>query len=116
MDTDFFPDFMACSDLYDVCNPVNNRCTGWNTTYSLLNFTHWVSTLDLNAQQEATFARMSALAVDNSIFDAVNGQPDALLATLSLVSTTGSLPLPDNQWRREVEGWFQTVLARYDIY
>lgn len=58
---------------------------------------------------------MGALAFDNSIFTATNGQPDALLAQLYFLSATGSLKLPKDQWHKEVKGWFEIVLARYQL-
>jgi hypothetical protein len=96
---------MACSETFQICNPVNDRCTGWNASVNLLERrAYWHSSLGLNEQQRATFLRMSALAYDNSIFTATNGQPDPLLAQMYLLSQTGSRKLPDNQWHREVQG------------
>ena len=95
-------DFMACSENYRICNPKKDKCTGWTTSVPLADYGHWREELELNDQQEATFMRMSALAFQDSIFTATNGQPNALLAQLYLLSATGSLKLPDNQWHAEV--------------
>lgn len=103
---------MACSEKYQVCNPAKKRCTGFNTTTAFFEVDHWRHALDLNEQQYATFIRLASLAYESSINSVTNGQVDQLLAQMYLISATGSLPVPKDQWHSEVRAWFQTVLAR----
>lgn len=88
-------------------------CFFRNTTIGIFDRSYWNNKLELNDQQLATFVRMTALALDNSITTATNGQSNPLLAQSHLISTTGSLKLPDTQWHTEARSWFETVLARY---
>lgn len=107
--------FLACSEKWQICNVRNDRCTGWSTTLDLLNTRHWEDTLGLNPVQNATFVRLaSAMGVAN-LHAAVFGVPDPLLASYNLISQTGSQALPNGHWRREVEGWFQSVLAKWQF-
>lgn len=107
---------LACSEKLQICNPRNGKCTGWNSTLSLNNFAYWSSPLGPTEQQNATYLRLAAIGLDGLMFNAVNGVPDPLLASAYLLSTTGSQPLPDGYWRAEVEGWFQSVLAKTQLY
>ena len=78
---------LACSETRQLCNPTNHKCTGWNTTLGLGDFTYWQQALDMTAEQNATFARLALTSIDCSIFGAVDGVPNPLLASVYQVSS-----------------------------
>lgn len=109
-------DLLACTEKWQLSNVRNNKSTGGDTTFNLIDKDYWGEQLDLNAAQQATYNRLSSMIYSSNIFNSVFGVPDSLLATYSLITQTGSQALPNGQWRREVEGWFQTVLAKWQFY
>lgn len=103
---------LACSTMQNFCNAHNKKCTGLRPLSDLYNVNHWISTLGLNAQQNGTYNRMLAASLTSTMYTAVNGIPDPLLASTALISPSASQPLPNDQWRTEVKGWFETVLSK----
>ncbi|KAF2716923.1 hypothetical protein K431DRAFT_234249, partial [Polychaeton citri CBS 116435] len=103
---------MACTEQYQICKPGQQDCTGWSGAMPLQNLTYWQQHLGLNPAQNATYFQFASFAYDSNIFYVTSGIADSLYATDYLATDAGSQPVPDNQWEKEAEGWFQTVLAR----
>lgn len=106
---------LACTEKWNLCNTRNGKCTDWDTALDLLDIQRWVDTLNLSPAQNATYNRVVDALFVSTMNSAVFGVPQPLLAGYSLLSQTGSQPLPDGHWRREVEGWFQSVLAKWQF-
>ncbi|KAK3049221.1 hypothetical protein LTR09_009399 [Extremus antarcticus] len=101
-----------CTDQYQICNENNGRCTGFSGLSALNEYTTQTTKLELSDRQGATYVRLNTLA---SMYSAVYGVPDSVLANGDLISTSTSKQLPNNQWAREVESWFQAVLSRFQL-
>lgn len=106
---------LACAEKWQVCNVRNSECTPWTTTLDLSDSDYWNDELGLNPTQQATHTRLISALLESSMYKAVFSVPDSLLAIYSLITTTGSQALPNTHWRREVEGWFQSVLAKWQF-
>jgi len=108
---------MFCADQHRICNPSTSTCTPLaglrQTTDSALSR----NTLNLNPRQLTTAGRLLVSLIESSTYESVAplGAAGALWAN-NLVTVRTSPGLPDNQWQREVLGWFQTGLARLQAY
>ncbi len=125
-----------CTDQYQICNENNGRCTGFSGLSALNEYTTQTTKLELSDRQGATYVRLNTLAskcissngsllgfvltvpsysANAGMYSAVYGVPDSVLANGDLISTSTSKQLPNNQWAREVESWFQAVLSRFQL-
>jgi hypothetical protein len=112
----YFANVMACAEQYAFCNPTTSNCAapaGLFRTFASVNNNN---KLGLNAAQQATAIRLGNALPASDTFNTVAGLgPDSLWAN-SLVFERISPSLPSNQWQVEVEGWFQTTLAKLQGY
>lgn len=112
---DAFVSVMACTDQYQICNPGSSPydCT---IVGSQKDLREGFLQIGLNPYQLAT-ARRLALALEwTSTYQTVLSLSDtALLARDRLVDFIGT-GLPPNQWQLEVQGWFETSLAKLQSY
>jgi hypothetical protein len=112
---DGFVSVMACTDQYQICNPGSSPydCT---IVGSQKDLREGFLQIGLNPYQLAT-ARRLALALEwTSTYQTVLSLSDtALLARDRLVDFIGT-GLPPNQWQLEVQGWFETSLAKLQSY
>jgi hypothetical protein len=104
---------MGCVDRYRIVNKVKNRDTGYISTKDLLSA---IKDIELNEAQSVTAQRLYYAFMRSStyysIFDSAAG---ALKASDTIIGYL-SPGLPNNQWQLEVEGWFQTSLAKIQAY
>ena len=104
---------MGCVDRYRIVNKVHGRETGYISTNDLLSA---IEDLELNDAQSVTAQRLYYAFMRSStyysIFDSATG---ALKASDTVIGYL-SPGLPSNQWQTEVEGWFQTSLAKIQAY
>ncbi|KAK3298794.1 uncharacterized protein B0H64DRAFT_354468 [Chaetomium fimeti] len=105
---------LICADQYRLCNPSSHICTPPAGILQLTT-THLTqhAPLQYTAVQTATAARLLVSLAEINTFTAVSalGGADALRAQRLAVGNV-SPALPADQWRAEVEGWFQMNLAR----
>ncbi|KAJ1324032.1 hypothetical protein MN608_10091 [Microdochium nivale] len=119
-ESDYFVRAMVCAEQLRWCNSADEpgECTDWGTASRL-----WEdaigegnrSVLGFNAAQRATAARISwDPQASVSILDSVvNLNAAALFASTKVRFNLISSGLPNNQWHKEVSGWFETALADY---
>lgn len=104
---------MACTDQYQISNPTTADCT---TLGSQLNLRTAAKLIGLNSYQLATADRLYNGLIQTTTYAIVyHLGSDALLAQDRLADYT-SFSLPDNQWQIEVQGWFETGLAKLQAY
>jgi hypothetical protein len=106
---------MACIDQYQICNPNTSPYT-CTIVGSELDMRKGYLEIGLNDYQIATAMRLSfALRLTGTYITLESLGDTALLARDRLTGTFG-LRLPDNQWQIEVQGWFETSLAKLQSY
>jgi hypothetical protein len=104
---------MGCVDQYMIRNP-NNEATTPLT--GIVNLTAAISTLALGPAQNVTTQRLlKYFSLTSTYYSVLASGPNALKQA-DLVSNFRSSPPPNDQWRREVEGWFETTLASLQAY
>jgi hypothetical protein len=106
---------MGCVDKLRICNPSSNpsTCTvlsGW------LDLFNAYTSIGLNNYQLATAQRLIPRLADCSTFYAINGLGDNALLVRRNVFQNLCTGLPANQWQIEVQGWFETSLAKLQAY
>jgi hypothetical protein len=110
---DKFVSPLVCADQYWLCNPSSHICTPPGGIFQLATHLTQHTALRHNTVQTDTAARLMVSLAEINMFSAVfaPGGADALRAQRLSVGNV-SPGLPDDQWRAEVEGWFQMNLAR----
>ncbi|KAG4433183.1 hypothetical protein IFR05_011343 [Cadophora sp. M221] len=100
---------LACTDQYQIQNPNTNTATELTSTYKA-----YLQALQigLNNAQLAAVARLGLTSYDSLMFSSVGGLSSAALHASDTTFQSLSPGLPDDQWRTEVTGWFNTSLAR----
>ncbi|KAL1838710.1 hypothetical protein VTJ49DRAFT_2275 [Mycothermus thermophilus] len=106
---------LICADQYRFCNPSTNmQCGEYGGIWEFISATRTSQrSLGFSFAQAQTAMRIASalnrIDTNNIVFTL--GASNALRAARPL-SGVISPGLPDNQWQIEVEGWFQTMLAR----
>ena len=107
---------MACAEQYVICNPVTSKCSspaGFADLATQLPVLY--HTLGFNKAQEAAADRIAGAVGNSGVFNTVTDLgPQALWASNSLMGNL-SPGLPDDHWKTEVLGWFQTGLAKIQM-
>jgi len=104
---------MGCVDRYRIVNKALGRETGYISTSNLLSA---IENLELNDAQKVTAQRLYyAFTRSSTYYSIFDSAPGALKASDTIVGYL-SPGLPNNQWQTEVEGWFQTSLAKLQAY
>lgn len=104
---------MGCVDQYQIQDPTTNQTT---SLVGLAELQDSISTLSLNAAQMVTAWRLWYYFSRSSTYSSVYGTgPSALKMSDSILNFGGPAP-PVDQWQTEVEGWFQTSLAKIQAY
>jgi hypothetical protein len=75
-----------------------------------------VQSLDLNVAQTITAQRIIQYLSNSGTYSSVLGSGAAALKASDPMLNFKCLSLPDDQWRTEVEGWFETSLANIQAY
>ena len=105
---------MGCTEQYQVCTtPSNGRCTGWTGLFPLQ---AQLASLALNTAQKITAIRLLHMFTNGNIYTSINGVGPEALRMYAKVFDNVSPALPEDQWKREVEGWVETMLARWQAY
>ncbi|KXJ86390.1 hypothetical protein Micbo1qcDRAFT_236925 [Microdochium bolleyi] len=120
--SDWFVRILICAEQFRWCASSDDAgaCTEWGNQRRLWDEAMGKrTTLPWNAAQRATAARIAFPTSSISIVDsAVNlnsaGKfPNPLFASNKVRFNLLSSGLPDDQWHKEVSGWFETALADY---
>ncbi|KAF4554665.1 Hypothetical protein D9617_4g004200 [Elsinoe fawcettii] len=104
---DSWAHIVVCMDQKQARNPITNATTRI-AGYAQLDG----AALALNTAQNATLSRLHAHLFASDTYNTVAGQNGAALLASSKLWQFSSPPLPDTQWQLEVEGWFETGLAK----
>lgn len=99
---------LACTDQFQIQNPNTNTAT--ELTSSLKAQIQSLG-IGLNNAQFAAVLRLSLSSYESLIWNSVNGFSAGALHAPDIAYQTLSLGLPEDQWRTEVTGWFNTSLA-----
>jgi len=102
---------LGCVDQYIVRNPAGN--TSQQTLPSgqfALNST--LGSLGFNAAQRVTAQRLLGALVTADMYSSVFGSGPAALKASDKILNFAAGVIPYGQWQFEVEGWFQTGLAK----
>jgi hypothetical protein len=112
---DQFLTAMACIDQYQMCNPTTSpyACT---IVGSELDMREGVLEIGLNDYQMATARRLSYALRLTTNYLTLNSLGDTALLARDRLTGTINQGLPDNQWQIEVQGWFETSLAKLQSY
>jgi hypothetical protein len=107
---------MACIDQYQICNPNGSPYT-CTIVGSAIDMHEGYLEIGLNDYQIATAQRLFYALTLTGTYVTVNLLGDtALFARDHLSGITIGEGLPDNQWQIEVQGWFETSLAKLQSY
>ena len=104
---------MGCVDRYQICTSDRSQCTGIGGVGNL--YTD-AKKLDLTAAQAVTTWRLLHTVNITSTFLSVFGAGTSALKASDRLLSTVSPGLPPNQWQIEVQGWFETTLAKFQAY
>ncbi|KAG8526380.1 uncharacterized protein KY384_000373 [Bacidia gigantensis] len=113
--TNYLPDYtvgvLACADQFQLCNPVNNKCTNLTAVSTLQNESR---NLLLNEVQAFTLTDIFYTMVNGRTYNNVQSRgANSLRVTDTLSgSTFTQIGLPDNQWTIEVTNLFAVSMAR----
>lgn len=112
---DQFLNAMACIDQYQMCNPTTSpyACT---IVGSELDMREGFLEIGLNDYQMATALRVSYVLRLTTNYLTLNSLGDTALLARDRLTGTINQGLPDNQWQIEVQGWFETSLAKLQSY
>ena len=103
---------MGCAEQYSVCTD-DTHCTPLTSQGGL---SQEIPSLKLNAAQFVTAQRMLYMISSANTNTSINRiGPDALKAWSSFLDFM-SPAVPENRWKIEVEGWFETTLARWQAF
>lgn len=99
---------MGCIDQAQLRDPSTNFSTVLSGFQSMRNQS---TSIGFNAAQVATAARFLNVAERSMMFNSVNGLGSAALKAQDRLFVFISSGLPADQWKIELQGWFDTALA-----
>ncbi|ENH68037.1 hypothetical protein FOC1_g10001734 [Fusarium oxysporum f. sp. cubense race 1] len=108
-------DTMVCADQYVLCNPSIASCTSPAGVLNLVN-NLTSTTLNLSTTQLSTADRILYSLAQSNTYTTVANLGTAALWANNMVTGHVSFGLPEDQWKTEVIGWFQTNLAMLQAY
>nr|RBQ94700.1 hypothetical protein FVER53263_07735 [Fusarium verticillioides] len=108
-------DTMVCADQYVLCNPSIASCTSPAGILSLVNSLA-STTLNFSTAQLSTADRIIYSLAQSNTYTTVANLGTAALWANNMVTGHVSFGLPEDQWKTEVIGWFQTNLAMLQAY
>ncbi|KAH9204414.1 hypothetical protein DL95DRAFT_496441 [Leptodontidium sp. 2 PMI_412] len=106
---------LGCIDQYQVCKPsmANSLQTCTNLTSALDTMLEaGRPSFHFNAHQLSTVARLFDKYWLRTMYQTIYGRGGAALNANSRLYDGQQLPLPSNQWQKEVSIWFSTCLAK----
>lgn len=107
---------VGCAEQYQLCNPNQpspSQCTPWTDRTSL---PLSLETLALNSAQTVTATRFIYMISWANLWSAVNGLGPNALRMYDTAYDYIIDDIPPNQWQLEVQGWFETILAKWQAY
>lgn len=107
---------MICTEQYVVCNPSTSSCTPPGGWYHLSDAVFAKNTPGFNTAQRNTAGRIVTALAQSDIYTSVAGVGAGALWANNVAAMNISPGLPSNQWQIEVQGWFQTSLAKLQAY
>ncbi|KAL9638460.1 MAG: hypothetical protein Q9164_001539 [Protoblastenia rupestris] len=110
-EADFAVNVLACTDQYQFCNPINQKCTPLTGINLLMKST---TRLGLSDVQYATMLRIQYAVTFLATYSSIRSRgANALRAseTLSDLELV-QLGLPPNQWITEISSWFAVSMAK----
>lgn len=114
--TVYYPDYhvsvIGCTEQYQICKDAH-YCTPPGGQEALPNE---IENLNLNLVQYVTAQRFIYMIGWANTYSSVNGIGPEALRLWNEVYNFISPPVPANQWELEVEGWFQTTLAKWQTF
>ena len=117
-ETLYYPNYlvnvMGCTDQFQICNP-STECTPLGSKFQLTEYLN-ENAIGLNAEQMASARRMETFSSYCDTYSTVDNLGDTALYARDYIQGTISQGMPSNQWHTEVEGWFQTNLAKMQAY
>lgn len=103
---------MGCVEQYQICTDVYH-CTNLGGQEAL---SREILSLNLNPAQFVTAQRMIYMINYANAYSSINGVGPDSLKVWSQVYGFIAPGLPQNQWKIEVEGWFETTLAKWQAF
>lgn len=112
---DQFVSGLACVDQYQICNPAasSQSCTALGSIEDMLSQYLQIVT---NPYQNATALRLLGALSQSSTPNIVQYLANSPLFAQEHVTDLISTSLPSNQWQLEVQGWFETSLAKIQAF
>jgi hypothetical protein len=104
---------LACVDQYVIRNNAANLTT---TPHGINALAQAVYQLKLNTAQTVTAQRVLEYLANTNTFASVYSTGSNALKASDTVLGLFSNGLPPDQWRTEVEGWFETSLSKLQAY
>lgn len=117
--TTYYPDdpvaVVACAEQYQICNPMLGQevCTAWTGRVSIPTV---LEDLDLNQAQTITATRLMYMVTWANLWSSVNGLGPNALRMYDTAYQYIIESVPQDQWRLEVDGWFETTLAKWQAF
>ncbi|KAK2484291.1 hypothetical protein H9L39_06083 [Fusarium oxysporum f. sp. albedinis] len=108
-------DTLVCADQDVLCNPSIASCTSPAGVLNLVN-NLTSTTLNFSTTQLSTADRILYSLAQSNTYTTVANLGTAALWANNMVTGHISYGLPDDQWKTEVIGWFQTNLAMLQAY
>ena len=108
-------DTMVCADQYVLCNPSIASCTSPAGVLNLVN-NLTSTTLNFSTTQLSTADRILYSLAQSNTYTTVANLGTAALWANNMVTGHVSFGIPEDQWKTEVIGWFQTNLAMLQAY
>jgi hypothetical protein len=108
---DQFVDGLACIDQYQLCASPNS-CSVLGSVEDIRDAYYDPAQLSLNDVQNATALRLLSALSQSSIPNIVQYLSTSSLFASDRLTNLISASLPPNQWQIEVQGWFETSLAK----
>lgn len=105
---------MYCTEQYSICNVANSKCTkpmGLSQLTMAVNNTD----LNLNPTQRLTAFRIGYAAGSSGLSQMATLGGSAVLASRLLSYNFLSPRLPDDQWQKEVQYWFDIALVYMQV-
>lgn len=102
---------LACIDQYQLCTSPDS-CTVLGSIEDIRDAYYDPAQLSLNDMQNATALRLLSALTQSSIPNIVQYLSTSSLFASDRLTNLISASLPPNQWQIEVQGWFETSLAK----
>ncbi|CAK1358405.1 hypothetical protein CB0940_06977 [Cercospora beticola] len=106
LEPDHYFTTVACTDQLRLCNSATGKCSPLDGMTTIR-----FDPLELNDKQIATVERIIYARWASHIYTVIYPQGPSAVSAYDQIYERYSGPLPDNQWQKEVEGWYQTALA-----